>query len=206
MHKVAMWCVGNHNIPHARQDTNVVVESFHSNMKRIFMLFIERFIGHRLDWLIFHLVRDVFTHYWYNVQCKLFGYVKNKKQEGIIASTVLRVRNSPNSNVLSHHDGEDIAYVTSINHTPKVWTNHIPSSKWPQCDCPLAEQGIACEHVMKVFKMLHLNILNGAIVRDKCTFHGINKCPPTSKHMICDDLLDQQLDIDPKNEDPSQTC
>jgi hypothetical protein len=37
MHRVAMWCVGNHNIPHAGQDTNAVVESFHSNMKQILM-------------------------------------------------------------------------------------------------------------------------------------------------------------------------
>ncbi len=33
------------------------------------------------------------------------------------------------------------------------------------------------------------------------TFHGVNKCPPTTRHMVCDDLLNQQLDIDPKNED-----
>jgi hypothetical protein len=56
---------------------------------------------------------------------------------------------------------------------------------------------------MKVFKMLHLNILDGAIVRDMGTFHGINKCPPVAGHMVCDDLLDQQLDINPKNENIS---
>jgi hypothetical protein len=54
---------------------------------------------------------------------------------------------------------------------------------------------------MKVFKMLHPNILDGAIVRDMGTFHGVNKGLPTSRHMVCDDLLDQQLGIDPKNED-----
>jgi hypothetical protein len=72
---------------------------------------------------------------------------------------------------------EDIAYVTSINHTPKVWTIHALSSKWPQCDCPIVEQGIACKNVMKVFKMLHPNTSDGAIVRDTSTFHGVNKCP-----------------------------
>jgi hypothetical protein len=155
-----------------------------------------------LDWLIFHLVGDVLTQYWYNVQCKLFGYVKNKKQEGIVASVMLRVRDIPYSNVLLCPSGEDIAYVASINHTPKVvWTIHVPSSEWPQFDCPFAKQGIACKHVMKIFKMLHPNIPNGAIVRNTGTFHGINKGPPTARHMVCDDLLDQQLDIDPKNED-----
>jgi len=49
--------------------------------------------------------------------------------------------------------------------------------------------------------MLYPNILDGAIVRDIGTFHGVNKGPPTAKHMVCDDLPDQQLDIHPKNED-----
>jgi hypothetical protein len=54
---------------------------------------------------------------------------------------------------------------------------------------------------MKVFEMLHLNIPYGAIVKDTGTFHGVNKCPPIAGHMVCDDLLDQQLDINPKNGD-----
>jgi hypothetical protein len=31
--KAAMWCVGNHNIPHACQDTNASIESYHTNIK-----------------------------------------------------------------------------------------------------------------------------------------------------------------------------
>jgi hypothetical protein len=38
--------------------------------------------------------------------------------------------------------------------------------------------------------MLHLNIPNGAIVRDMGTFHGVNKHPPAVGHMVCDDLPD----------------
>ncbi len=49
--------------------------------------------------------------------------------------------------------------------------------------------------------MLHPNIPNGGIVRDTNTFHGVNKCPPTTRNMVCDDLPDQQPNIDPKNED-----
>ncbi len=49
--------------------------------------------------------------------------------------------------------------------------------------------------------MLHLNIHDNVIVRDTSTFHGINKGPPTIGHMVCDDLLNQQPNIDPKNED-----
>jgi hypothetical protein len=44
---------------------------------------------------------------------------------------------------------------------------------------------------MKVFKMPHPNIPNGAIVKDTGTFHGVNK-GPTIGHMVCDDLHDQK--------------
>ncbi len=90
-----MWCVGNHNTPHAKQDTNVVVESFHSNMKQIFLF-------------------------------------SKEIKKNIITSTMLRAQNIPNSNVLLCFDGEDIAFVTSINHTPKLWTIHVLSYEWPQ--------------------------------------------------------------------------
>jgi hypothetical protein len=66
-HKVIMWCASNYNIPHARKDTNVTVESFHNNMKWFYFSSREWLIGRRLDWLIFHLVGDVIIHYWYNV-------------------------------------------------------------------------------------------------------------------------------------------
>jgi hypothetical protein len=61
--KANMWYVGNWNIPHIGQDTNYVVESFHSNMKRILYSSREKFTGHKMDWLIYHLVGDVQTHY-----------------------------------------------------------------------------------------------------------------------------------------------
>jgi hypothetical protein len=86
--KEDMWCVDNRNIPHAGQDTNYVVESFHSNMKHILYSSRKKFKGCKMDWLIYHLVGDVLTHYWYDMQCKLFGCIRNKKQEGIVASVI----------------------------------------------------------------------------------------------------------------------
>ena len=35
MHKIKMWVRGYWNMPHANQDTNVVVESYHANLKAI---------------------------------------------------------------------------------------------------------------------------------------------------------------------------
>jgi len=90
---------------------------------------------------------------------------------------------------------EDIAFATSINHTPKVWTIHASSFEWPQCNCPLAKQGITCKQAMKVFKMLHLNIPDNAIVRGTCTFHGVNKGPLVARQMVFYDLPNKNLTL-----------
>jgi hypothetical protein len=63
----------------------------------------------------------------------------------------------------------------SANHMPKVWTIHAPTSKWPQCDCPIIGQRFICKHVMRVFKMLHTDILDGTIIREASTLHGVHK-------------------------------
>ncbi len=45
-----------------------------------------------------------------------------------------------------------------------------------ECDCPLVAQRIVCEHVMKVFKMLHQNIRDiGSIVQKIDTLHGVTR-------------------------------
>jgi hypothetical protein len=116
-----------------------------------------------MDRLIYHLVGDVLTHYWYDIQCKIFDYVKNKKQKGIVASVVLRAQDIPYCNILNYLDGEDITFIASMNHRPKVWTIHAPNLEWPQCVFH-AEQRTIYKHVMKVFKVLHPNVLNGAVV------------------------------------------
>jgi hypothetical protein len=83
-----------------------------------------------MDWFIYNLVGDVLIHYWYGVQCKIFDYVKNKKQEDIIVSALLWARDIPDMNVLLCPNGEDIAFVVSTNHRGKVWIVHTLISKW----------------------------------------------------------------------------
>lgn len=38
--------------------------------------------SHHMDWLICHLIREVVTHYWYDVQCKVHGN-KCKHSQGV---------------------------------------------------------------------------------------------------------------------------
>ena len=136
-HKAGMWCINSRNILHAGQNTNAVIQSYHGNLKSILRSSRERFDGRRLDWLIYQLVGDVITHYWYVVQCKLLGFVRNKNQERIVATAIVRAKDIPDRAVWMYPDGEDIALVASINHQPKVWTIHGPDSEWAQCDCPI---------------------------------------------------------------------
>jgi hypothetical protein len=50
---------------------------------------------------------------------KIFGFVQNKKQEGLVANIILRAYDIPNTNVMLHLNGEDIALMASTNHPPK---------------------------------------------------------------------------------------
>ncbi len=54
-----MWCVGAREIPYIGQNTNVAIKSYHSNLKNIITSTKERFVGRRMDWLIYHLTSDV---------------------------------------------------------------------------------------------------------------------------------------------------
>jgi hypothetical protein len=56
---------------------------------------------------------------------------------------------------------------------------------------------------MKVFKMLHLNIPDVAIVKDIDTFHGLSKGPPSIRQMVSNGLLNIKHDIENKNENIS---
>jgi hypothetical protein len=60
---MSIWITGFRNIPHAGQDTNAVVESYHVNMKSILLGTHQQLSGHRMDWLIFHLTGDILTYY-----------------------------------------------------------------------------------------------------------------------------------------------
>lgn len=97
LEKVKMWVAEFRNASHANQDTNTAVERYHSNMKSIFAKSRQKLDGRHIDWLMYHLVGDILTHYWYAIQGKL--YVKNTKAEGVVACVVLRARDIPDAHV-----------------------------------------------------------------------------------------------------------
>ena len=170
--KTAMWVTGNRNFPHCGHDTNAAIESYHANLKSILTQSRQKLCGRRMDWLVYHLIGDVLTHYWYGVQCKLYGFIKNRKAEGIVAGAVLRAREIPDEYVSIYPDDRDIALVLSVNNYPNVWIVTCPNSIWAQCNCPLAMRGNICKHAMKMFKYLHPDVQDGFIIRFAGTLKG----------------------------------
>ncbi len=54
---------------------------------------------------------------------------------------------------------------------------------------------------MKIFKMLHLHILDGAITRETCTLHGIQKGFALDAHINFVDMPDQKVGVNEKPKD-----
>jgi hypothetical protein len=108
-----------------------------------------------MDWLIYHLTRDVLHHYWYAVQCKLYGYIRNKNAEWVATSAVLRARDIPDHFVKLYHGDQDIAQVISVSSYPTIYTVLAPGEEYAQCNCVWAEHGNICKHAVKAFKMIH---------------------------------------------------
>ena len=169
--KIEMWVKAFRNMPHANQDTNAAVESYHANLKAILRWSRQKFDGRRVDWLIYHLLKDVLIHYWYAVQCKLYGFIKNGKAEGIVASAVIRAEEIPDEHVRICLD-EDIAYVASQTNFPHIWVITSPNSDWAHCTCPLGMRGNFCKHVVKVFRMLNADAHPGDIIRYAGSLRG----------------------------------
>lgn len=95
----------------------------------------------------------------------------NKKHKRIVASVVLRAWEIPNHYVYVYTKGLHITFVISVNNYLYVYTVVLLDKDYIQCNCPLAERGNICKHAVKVFKMLHLVISDGYIVRVVVTLH-----------------------------------
>lgn len=169
--KIEMWVKGFRNMPHANQDTNAAVESYHANLKALLRMSRSKFDGRRVDWLIYHLLKDVLIHYWYAVQLKLYGFIKNGKAEGIVASAVIRAEEIPDE-LVKICEEQDIAYVASQTNFPAIWVVTSPNSDWAHCNCPLGMRGNICKHVVKVFRMINADAHPGDIIRYAGTLRG----------------------------------
>jgi hypothetical protein len=117
-----------------------------------------------VDWLVYHLVRNVLIHYWYAVQCKLYGFIKNRKVEDIVATAVIRAEEIPEEHVMICEE-QDVAYVASHINFPAIWIVTSRNSDWAHCNCPLGVRGNSCKHVVKVFRKINTEAQPVDIIR-----------------------------------------
>lgn len=130
---------------------------------------------------------------------KSLGLYETRK--GLVVSNVLRTHDILDINVKLHPDGEDIALVASTNHSLKVWAIHVPTSKWPKCNCLIVEQGIFCKHVMNIFKIFHPHIPDSAIVWKIGTLHGVQRGLALDVHINSIGMPGQEVSMNEKFED-----
>jgi hypothetical protein len=93
--KMSMWITGNRHIPHAGQDTNAAIESYHSTMKSVLRASWGKLVGRRVDWLISQLTGDVINRYEFDDFRKENGFVTNKKERAIVFNAIVRARSIP---------------------------------------------------------------------------------------------------------------
>jgi hypothetical protein len=87
--KMHMWMTSFQNVLHAGQDTNATVESYYTSTKTTMNGARQKFQGRQMDLLIYQLTKDVITHYWYALHCKLYGFWANRNIERIVVTVVL---------------------------------------------------------------------------------------------------------------------
>lgn len=61
------------------------------------------------------MIEDVFTYYMYEVQCKMYEFIKNEKIKGIVAEPVLRAQEIRDDYVCIYSVNKDIALMSSVN-------------------------------------------------------------------------------------------
>ena len=83
-----MWVKGCRDFPHASQETNNVVESYHSDLKTKFLFDRRNMCAHRMDWLIYVLLTNVEPYYQFKEILKIEGflnsYMKEKQFESLM--------------------------------------------------------------------------------------------------------------------------
>lgn len=170
--KIRMWVTGFRNIPHAGQDTNAAIESYHGNMKAVLRASRGRLVGRRVDWLIHQLTGDVINRYEYQDFRKEHGFISNKKERALALSAIVQARKIPDDRVrLPVCEGHP-ALVQSVSRPHLVYAVHNPSTQMAVCECIHSQKGSICKHQVKVLRMMRPDLAEGRIARTLGTLHG----------------------------------
>lgn len=86
--QLGMWAKGCQEFPHANQETNNVVESYHCYLKTTFLSNRRKKCDRRTDWLLHKLLTTVEPCYRFKKILKEEGFLNNYKREKKLESSV----------------------------------------------------------------------------------------------------------------------
>lgn len=90
--QLGMWVKGCQEFPHANQEINNVVESYHCYLKTTFLSDRRKKCAWRMDWLLHMLLTIVEPCYRFKEILKEEGFLNNYKREKQLESSVERAR------------------------------------------------------------------------------------------------------------------
>ena len=97
-----MWVKGCRYFPHANQETNNVVESYHCYLKTKFLCDQRNKCARRMDQLLHMLLTSVKPFYRFKAILKKEGYLNNYKKEKQFESSVEKDRRIPYNDCFPH--------------------------------------------------------------------------------------------------------
>ena len=145
-----MWAKCYRDFPHANQESNSSIESYHCFLKTKFLRDRRRKCSRRMDWLIFSLLKRVEPFFVHRNYLKESGFLTNWKKERYLETSLEKSRRIPNNDVSPHDIVEGAYMVISQIDRAKNYIVSTSAANGLVCDCPWALRGNTCKHALKV--------------------------------------------------------
>jgi hypothetical protein len=145
-----MWVKGCRDFPHANQETNNVVESYHSYLKTNFLSDRRKKCARRMDWLFYILLTNVEPCYRFKEILKKEGYLNNYKKEKQLESSIEKARRIPDSDCKPHESISHAYWVRSQTKPNKKYLVTWYRTNFIACDFPWSIHNNICKHAIKV--------------------------------------------------------
>ena len=145
-----MWVKGFRDFPHANQEANNAVESYHYYLKTKFLFDRRKKCSRRMDWLIYVLLINVEPFYRFKEILKREGYLNNYKKEKLLESSLERAKTIPDSDCFPHESISHAYWVRSQTTPDRRYLVTWYRPNFMTCDFPWAVRGNICKHAIKV--------------------------------------------------------
>jgi len=141
---------GCREFPHANQETNNAVESYHCYLKTNFLSDRRKKCARRMDWLLYMLLTSVEPCYRYKEILKEEGYLNNYRREKQVESSMDRARRIPDTDCCPHESTPHAYWVRSQTNRDKEYLVKRYTTNFTVCECPWSIRGNICKHAIKV--------------------------------------------------------